>query len=104
MALVRTDVSEGSISSTISAARIGQLSETSVLTRATRRNIPDDGILRSQREEILRRRLQLLVIVNVDSNWPILVTVMMVAILPSETSVLIRATRRNIPKTELFIF
>jgi hypothetical protein len=39
VALVRTDVSEKLNASIIS------FSETSVLTRATRRNIPEDGIL-----------------------------------------------------------
>jgi hypothetical protein len=42
VALVRTDVSEPSAS------------ETSVLTRATRRNIPEDPILQSHRRENLK--------------------------------------------------
>jgi hypothetical protein len=44
-----------------------------------------------------RSVLRLLVTANVPSS-PILVTLMMVAILSSETSVLTRATRRNIPE------
>jgi hypothetical protein len=54
-------------------------SETSVLTRATRRNNPEDTIL------------------NVVPSSPILVTLMTV-LGSSETSVLTRATRHNIPE------
>jgi hypothetical protein len=44
--LVRTDVSEELSASNIRMARIGELGRTnSVLTRATRRNIPEDAIL-----------------------------------------------------------
>jgi hypothetical protein len=43
VALVRTDVSEAPVSS-----------ETSVLTRATQRNIPEDTILNSHRRENLK--------------------------------------------------
>jgi hypothetical protein len=53
VALVRTDVSEELVAVLIRLTRIGGVvmdalgsSETMVLTRATRRNIPEDGILR----------------------------------------------------------
>jgi hypothetical protein len=46
----------------------------------------------------LRSVLQLPVITNVCSSSPILVTVMMEAISSSETLVLTRAARRNIPE------
>jgi hypothetical protein len=56
VALVRTDVSEERSAPFIRATRIGELSssETSVLTRATRRYIPEDAILHSHRRENLK--------------------------------------------------
>jgi hypothetical protein len=65
-------------------------SETSVLTRATRRNNPEDTIL------------------NTSSNYqlvpssPILVPLMKEALSTSETSVLTTATRPNIPEDVIF--
>jgi hypothetical protein len=66
-------------------------SETSVLTRATRRTIPEDAILHSHSRETLKSYIA----VNVPSS-PIPVTLMMEALSSSETSALTRATRRNI--------
>jgi hypothetical protein len=69
-------------------------SETSVLTRATRRNNPEDTILHSHRRENLKSY-------NVVPSSPILVSVMMEVPCFSETSAPTRAIERNIPEDEI---
>jgi hypothetical protein len=81
VALVRTDVSEELGPSIIRVTRIGELGTTFAVTsnrRTLRRTTKKYG--------------------NVVPSSPILVTLMMKALSPSETSVLTRATRRNIPE------
>jgi cobalamin synthase len=74
--LVRTDVPEERSASIIKVTRIGELGATLAVSSSV---------------------LQLLVIVNVAPSSPILVTLMMEAVRSFETSLLTRATRRNIP-------
>jgi hypothetical protein len=85
VALVRSDVSEELSASFIRVTRIGELGTTLAVTSNRRTHV----FLRSVR--------RLLVTAKVPSS-PILVTLMMEALLSSKTSVLTRATLRNIPE------
>jgi hypothetical protein len=86
VALVRTDVSEELIPSIIRMTRIGGLRGLLAVTS----NIV-----------VLRSVLQLLFTANVATNSPIFVTLIMKAKCSSETLLLTRATRRNIPEGDI---
>jgi hypothetical protein len=86
VALVRTDVWEELSASFMKVTRIGELGTTLAVT-SNRRTLV-----------FLRRVRRLLVTASVVPSSPILVTMMMEALSSTETSVLIRATRRNIPE------
>jgi ABC-type sugar transport system permease subunit len=92
VALVKTDVSEELSASIMRVRRIGELGRTLAVT-SNRRTLQRNTFLRSVR--------WLLVMASIVPSSHIIVSLMMAALISSETLVLTRATWHNIPEVAI---
>jgi hypothetical protein len=96
--LIRTDVSKELSASFIKVTRIGELGTTLAVTSNRRTLHSEFHSSYLPHLFFIRRVRRLLVTASVVPSSPILVTLIKVALSSSETSVITRATRRNIPE------
>jgi hypothetical protein len=102
VALVRTRVLEEHVASTIRVTRFGELGTTVAVT-SNRSTLLRNTYYYIVYIAFLRSVLRLLVTANVVASSPIPVILMIEAIRSSETSVITRATQRNIQEDGIFL-
>jgi hypothetical protein len=102
VALVGAEVAEECFASVIRVIRIGELGTTLALT-SNRSTLRRNTMYSYAHIVFIRSVLRLRVATNVVTSSPILVSLMIEAIYSTESSVLTRPTRRNIPEGGIFL-